>query len=63
VFLDELLEKYPEAKVILTNRDIDSWHASVRQSIFKILEWRTLPLMARLDPVRISQVIKQIMSF
>ena len=25
-FAKELIEAYPEAKVILTNRDVDSWH-------------------------------------
>ncbi|KAF2177890.1 hypothetical protein K469DRAFT_601641 [Zopfia rhizophila CBS 207.26] len=51
LFIDELLEKYPNAKVILTNRDIDSWFTSVHQSIFKILEWRTLPWIASIDPI------------
>lgn len=26
-FAKELIEAYPEAKVILTTRDVDSWHA------------------------------------
>lgn len=26
-FVKELVEAYPEAKVILTTRDVDSWHA------------------------------------
>ncbi|KAI9889083.1 MAG: hypothetical protein M1814_005807 [Vezdaea aestivalis] len=32
-FAQELIESYPEAKVILTHRDIDQWHASVKQNI------------------------------
>jgi hypothetical protein len=33
LFYRELLEKYPEAKVILTVRDPDRWYDSVRQTI------------------------------
>lgn len=28
-FAKELIEAYPNAKVILTTRDVDSWHAYV----------------------------------
>jgi hypothetical protein len=33
LFYRELLEKYPEAKVILTVRDPERWYDSVRQTI------------------------------
>lgn len=35
-FAKELIEAYPEAKVILTTRDVDSWHAST----MKTVDWR-----------------------
>ncbi|KAK0101846.1 hypothetical protein ONS95_001340 [Cadophora gregata] len=35
-FARELIEAYPDAKVILTNRDVDSWHASTMRTVF----WR-----------------------
>ncbi|KAL5364693.1 P-loop containing nucleoside triphosphate hydrolase protein [Aspergillus floccosus] len=35
-FAKELIEAYPNAKVILTTRDVDSWHASV----MKTVHWR-----------------------
>ena len=35
-FAKELIEAYPEAKVILTNRDVHSWHASTLQTVY----WR-----------------------
>ncbi|KAK8162914.1 P-loop containing nucleoside triphosphate hydrolase protein [Phyllosticta citrichinensis] len=35
-FVKELVEAYPEAKVILTTRDVDSWHAST----LKTVDWR-----------------------
>jgi hypothetical protein len=51
MFVDELLEMYPDAKVILTNRDIDSWHNSMNQTFFKVLGWKSLPFIVNLDPV------------
>lgn len=35
-FAKELIEAYPEAKVVLTNRDVDSWHASTLKTVY----WR-----------------------
>lgn len=35
-FAEELIDTYPEAKVILSTRDVDSWHASV----MKTVDWR-----------------------
>ena len=35
-FARELIEAYPDAKVILTNRDVDSWHASTMKTVY----WR-----------------------
>lgn len=35
-FSKELIEAYPEAKVIITTRDVDSWH----KSVLKTVNWR-----------------------
>lgn len=35
-FAKELIEAYPEAKVVLTNRDVDSWHSSTMRTVY----WR-----------------------
>ncbi|TFB05265.1 hypothetical protein CCMA1212_003240 [Trichoderma ghanense] len=35
-FAEELIKAYPEAKVVLTNRDVDSWHASTMKTVY----WR-----------------------
>ncbi|GME32211.1 hypothetical protein GTA08_BOTSDO11323 [Neofusicoccum parvum] len=44
-FARELIEAYPEAKVILTTRDVDSWY----NSCLKTVHWRaTEPELARL---------------
>ncbi|KAJ9661769.1 hypothetical protein H2198_001734 [Neophaeococcomyces mojaviensis] len=38
LFVDELLAAYPEAKVVLTNRDVDDWIVSMNKTIYLILE-------------------------
>ena len=37
-FAEELIAAYPEAKVILTNRDVNSWHASTMKTVY----WRAM---------------------
>jgi hypothetical protein len=39
VFAKELIEAYPEAKVILTTRDYASWEASMQESIWCLCTW------------------------
>ncbi|KAL5116186.1 hypothetical protein ACEQ8H_005963 [Pleosporales sp. CAS-2024a] len=39
VFANELIEAYPEAKVILTTRDYKSWEESMQQSIWCLCTW------------------------
>ncbi len=39
--VDELRAAYPEAKVILTNRDVDSWLASMEKAFYTVLNWKT----------------------
>ncbi|KAH6673389.1 hypothetical protein B0J14DRAFT_700398 [Halenospora varia] len=39
-FAKELIEAYPEAKVVLTNRDVDSWHASTMKTVYwRVQDW------------------------
>jgi hypothetical protein len=38
-FLPELIERYPEAKVILTERDANSWYQSAKNTIFKAIRY------------------------
>ena len=40
LFWKDLLEAYPDAKVILTYRDADSWLQSMQRTIFHFLQWR-----------------------
>ena len=51
LFVDELLKAYPDAKIILTNRDIQSWLTSVDKTIFEIFSWKSFYFMAPLEPV------------
>lgn len=48
-FAKELIQAYPEAKVIVTTRDVDSWHAST----MKTVHWRAtepeLKLVSKFD--------------
>ncbi|KPI36199.1 uncharacterized protein AB675_8897 [Cyphellophora attinorum] len=48
-FSKELIEAYPEAKVIITTRDVDTWH----DSVLKTVNWRNndpeLKLLANMD--------------
>ncbi|ERF72025.1 hypothetical protein EPUS_08419 [Endocarpon pusillum Z07020] len=53
-FADELIASYPEAKVVILNRDVDKWYISMTQTILKVaspnawsvlrdlLDWREL---------------------
>ncbi|KAI9265014.1 P-loop containing nucleoside triphosphate hydrolase protein [Phascolomyces articulosus] len=37
-FLDRLIKYYPDAKIILTLRDTESWYASFKNTIVRVLE-------------------------
>lgn len=56
LFVDELLEAYPDAKIILTDRDMQSWLTSMDKTIFEIFRWKSFYYMAPLEPVMNSQV-------
>lgn len=44
-FFDEFVELYPDAKFILTERDVDSWITSMSTTIFAIMKSaRAFPL-------------------
>ncbi|KAH8687909.1 NAD dependent epimerase/dehydratase [Tricladium varicosporioides] len=48
-FVDELIAAYPHAKVMLTNRDVETWISSMNKSFYTVLGWRTLPTLAAWD--------------
>lgn len=52
LFVDELLAAYPDAKVILTERDEESWMVSMNKTVLEILSWKSYDYLAPLEPVR-----------
>ena len=47
-FYQELAEHFPEAKVVLTHRDADSWYRSVSETIYDM--WQHMPSWLLLFP-------------
>ncbi|KAL8709497.1 MAG: hypothetical protein Q9220_005739 [cf. Caloplaca sp. 1 TL-2023] len=45
----ELMEVYPDAKVILTNRDVDSWHTSCAKTLLQARKYWLHDLLQHLD--------------
>jgi hypothetical protein len=48
-FIDELLAAYPDAKVVLTNRDVDKWVDSWRKTVLVVMSWRSWSWLAPWD--------------
>jgi hypothetical protein len=56
MFAEDLVAAYPDAKVILTNRDPDKWWTSLTQSIGAVAGSRRYRLAAILDPQAFGRV-------
>jgi hypothetical protein len=52
-FWRELMAEYPDAKVILTERDADAWYKSISSTIFDFMSRDVDP--SKLDPIRAAQ--------
>ena len=66
LFSDELLEAYPDAKIILTNRDPDKWLVSMEASYYRILGWSAWKFAGSVDKAMIgpyTQILKLVLSF
>lgn len=46
------MDVYPDAKIILTTRDPESWVPSMQRSLYAILRMKRLKLLALFDWVR-----------
>ena len=51
-FSEELVAAFPNAKVVLTQREPEEWVKSVDNCIYYILSWRLWPFLNYIDPVR-----------
>jgi hypothetical protein len=47
----ELIMAYPEAKVVVSTRDVDRWQQSMRQSVDSAVSWKSFDWLAPWDPV------------
>lgn len=50
VFVEELVQAYPDAKVVLTLRDFDAWYGSMQQTIMKQTYSTLATVMGWIDP-------------
>ena len=50
-FVEELLEAYPKAKVVLTTRDPDKWVDSMERAYYTILDWNSWKVLEFVNPV------------
>ncbi|KAF2127620.1 hypothetical protein P153DRAFT_343834 [Dothidotthia symphoricarpi CBS 119687] len=62
MFAKELIEAYPEAKVILTNRKYKDWEHSMRESIWCLDEWHLFILCRILNITQMAPLIRLVHS-
>ena len=48
-FVDDLLQAYPAAKIVVTNRDVDSWLRSMEGSVYTVMSWPSWWVLAPFD--------------
>ena len=53
-FGTDLIEAYPDAKVILNTRDVDSWLGSMRKTAGAVLAWPSWKYVAPWDPTLVG---------
>lgn len=53
-FGTDLIEAYPDAKVVLNTRDVDGWLDSMRRTVGVIMAWRTWKYVAPWDPALVG---------
>ncbi|KAF1850573.1 uncharacterized protein K460DRAFT_17965 [Cucurbitaria berberidis CBS 394.84] len=62
VFAKELIEAYPEAKVILTNRSYADWEQSMQESIWCLDTWRLFTLCRTLNITQLAPLMRLVHS-
>jgi hypothetical protein len=58
VFAQQLIEAYPEAKVILTTREYDDWEDSMQDSLWCFLTWRLFAACRILNITQMAPLMK-----
>jgi hypothetical protein len=62
VFAKELIDAYPEAKVVLTTRKYDEWEHSMRESIWCLCTWRLFAAARYFNITQLAPVMRLIHS-
>ena len=57
-FVEEFCKAYPDAKVILNTRDVESWVRSLQETVFKVLRWPSFQVLRYTDPSGCGTLIK-----
>lgn len=55
-FAEDLVEAYPEAKVILVERDIDAWYASFERTVIEAVWSKVMNWTAEVDPFFVGRM-------
>ncbi|PSN71472.1 hypothetical protein BS50DRAFT_570828 [Corynespora cassiicola Philippines] len=58
VFYEQLIEAYPDAKVILTNRPYEDWEESMQASIWNLFTWKLFALCRILYLTQMSSLMR-----
>ncbi|KAL4922921.1 hypothetical protein BDW62DRAFT_196929 [Aspergillus aurantiobrunneus] len=57
LFIEELMDAYPDAQIILTTRDLDSWIPSMERSFYRILSMERLKWLEIFDSAYLRPVM------
>lgn len=51
---EDLIKAYPNAKVVLSTRDVDKWMLSMKESVDLAIKWKSFDWLAPFEPVCLS---------
>lgn len=58
IFAPQLIQAYPDAKVILTTRDYNAWHQSMQSSIWVLFTWHLFTVCRVLNITQMAPLIR-----
>jgi hypothetical protein len=58
LFPEQLIEAYPEAKIIVTTKPYEEWEASMQDSIWLLLTWRMFGLTRKLGVTQMAPLTR-----